>query len=172
MAKKYNKHAYFRFLYVLAFGYESGWEEVLNTLRHIPYVWRDRMDENRKYDGIEIRKYYLSDKLGYMPDGVDVYDEDIFGRDISVLEVLLGFANRLCRDFLVGYTVEEVFCMFLKNLGILGENGDYIVNEEAIEYIIEQWEMGDPEYCIFYVDGLGETGDLWNQAMRWINSLE
>ena len=170
MAKRrnYNKTEYFIFLYELGFKNDKYWD-LAKCLHNIDYVWYNRMDENRYYDGIEIRKYYLCDDLGYMPDDIDQYDEEIFGEGVSVLEVWVGFANRLCRDIL-NWKVCKLVEIFLGNLGIdyLTDKKWGIGEQEKVENIIYRWENG--ELGIFG-DEIDLKKDLWSQAAEWMQDL-
>lgn len=170
MAKRrnYNKTEYFIFLYEMGFKSDKYWE-LAKCLHNIDYIWHNRMDENRYYDGIEVRKYYLSDELGYMPDDIDEFDEELFGEGVSVLEVWVGFANRLCRD-VINWKIFKLIEKFLGNLG-LNEFSDKkwgIGEKEEVEDIIYGWENG--ELGIFGED-INPNDDLWTQAAIWMQDL-
>jgi len=161
--RRYSKTEYFEFLYELGFGSNKRYWDVAVELHKIDYAWYNLMDENRMYDGIEIRKYYLSDELGYMPDDIDEYDEYIFPSEPSVLEVLVGFANKLCRDIL-NWKVSRLPKKFLGNWGINERS-----TKEEIKDAVLSWENG--ELGIFG-DEVCLDDDLWTQAMAWINKNE
>lgn len=158
----YNKTEYFEFLYELAFGSNNKYWELAKELHKIDYIWYNKMDENRMYDGIEIRKYYLSDDLGYMPDDIDEYDDYIFPAEPSVLEVLVGFANRLCRDIL-NWRVSKLIKIFLGNWGI-----DWKSDSEEIKSVVLSWENG--ELGIFGEE-ISTDIDLWSQAAAWMGDF-
>ena len=156
--RKYTKTEYFDFLFDLGFGNDSKHVDLAKRLHKIDYIWFDRMDENRMYDGIEIRKYYLSDDLGYMPDDIDEFDEYIFPNTPSVLEVLVGFANRLCRDIL-GWKVKKLIRFWIDNLGLTR-------SKTCTDDIITDWMEG--YINMFGLDESQLPQDLWSQAARWI----
>lgn len=160
--RKYNKTEYFEFLYDLAFGDNRKYWDVAKDLHKLDYIWYNIMDENRMYDGIEIRKYYLSDDLGYMPDEIDEYDDYIFPSNPSVLEVLVGFSNRLCRD-VINFKISKLFKIFLGNWGI-----GYKSNFDEIKSAVLSWENG--ELGIFG-EGISTDLDLWSQATAWIDNF-
>ncbi len=160
--RNYTKNEYFEFLLDLGFGSDKYWD-LAKELHNLDYIWHDRMDENRMYDGIEIRKYYLSDDLGYMPDEIDEYDEYIFPSSPSVLEVLVGFSNRLCRDIL-GWEVKKLVKLWMKNLEIYSVNCD----REFVRESVREWLNG--EICIFG-EKSQESTDLWSQAALWMQNL-
>lgn len=161
----YDKEDYFNFLYDLSFDDDDN-IELAHILHDIPYEWKEPMDENREWDGIEIRKYYLADELGYLPDDIDVYDEYVFPEDVSVLEMFAGFSNRLCRDIISFMSTQDLVKFWLDNLGVLGgrfEDANFIKN------IVKRWEKGDNRYYIFKK---GEKGDLWLRAFKWLDEQE
>lgn len=161
----YDKEDYFNFLYDLSF-YNDDEIELAQILHDIPYEWKEPMDENREWDGIEIRKYYLADELGYLPDDIDVYDEYVFPKKVSVFEMFAGFSNRLCRDIISFMTTQDLIELWLNNLGVLGgrfEDANFIKN------VIKRWEKGDKQYYIFK---RGEKGDLWMRAFKWLDEYE
>ena len=93
---------------------------------------------------------------------IDEYDEYIFPSNPSVLEVLVGFSNRLCRDIL-NWKVSRLIKIFLGNWGI-----DYRSDEEEIKSTVLAWENG--ELGIFGEE-IDPNLDLWTQAAAWMNDL-
>jgi hypothetical protein len=168
MAKRrnYNKTEYFIFLYELGFKSDKYWE-LAKCLHNIDYIWYNKMDENRMYDGIEIRKYYLSDELGYMPDDIDEYDDYIFPPEPSVLEVLVGFSNRLCRDIL-NWRVDKLMSIWMRNLKLDKLCNKSVVFVGEVEETIEKWMNGD---LSIFGDEVRKTTDLWSQAAEWMQCL-
>lgn len=160
--RRYSKTEYFEFLYDFAFTSDKYYE-LAKVLHSMDYIWYNKMDENRMYDGIEIRKYYLSDDLGYMPDDIDEYDEYIFPANPSVLEVLVGFSNRLCRDIL-NWKVSKLIRIFLENLNLYKKCTD----DDYIYETVEMWLNGD--ISIFGED-VPKSTDLWSQASLWMQDL-
>lgn len=161
--RRYSKTEYFEFLLDLGFNGADKYYDLAKILHEIDYIWFNRMDENTMYNGIEIRKYYLSDELGYMPDEIDEYDEYIFPANPSVLEVLVGFSNRLCRDVL-NWKVSKLMKMFIENLG-LDKNRK---NSTDVREIIFEWMEGD--ISLFGID-VPKSTDLWSQAAVWMQDL-
>ena len=172
--KSFDKEDYFNFLYDMAFE-NDDYVGLARILHSIEYRWTIRMDENRVGDGLEIRKYYLSDDLGYMPEDMDVNDPYIFSDFVSVFEVFVGFANRLCRDFLDDYEVFDLIYMFCQNLGILFENWEVDKKERSIRKTVRNFMLRE-EKCK-NIWGFGTKYDdfndldLWKQGMRWINEI-
>lgn len=161
--RRYSKTEYFEFLLDLGFNGADKYYDLAKILHEIDYIWYNRMDENTMYNGIEIRKYYLSDELGYMPDEIDEYDEYIFPSTPSVLEVLVGFSNRLCRDVL-NWKVSKLMKMFIENLG-LDKN---VRNDHNIYEIVDMWMNGELN---LFGDDVPTTTDLWSQAAIWMQGL-
>jgi hypothetical protein len=160
--RRYSKTEYFEFLYDMAFTSDKYYE-LAKVLHSMDYIWYNLMDENTMYNGIEIRKYYLCDELGYMPEEIDEYDEYIFPANPSVLEVLVGFSNKLCRDVL-NWKVPKLIKIFLGNWGI-----DYRSDKEEIEHAVLSWENG--ELGIFG-DDVDTDLDLWSQSAAWMANFE
>ena len=161
--RRYSKTEYFEFLLDLGFNGADKYYDLAKILHEIDYIWFNRMDENTMYNGIEIRKYYLSDELGYMPDEIDEYDEYIFPSTPSVLEVLVGFSNRLCRDVL-NWKVSKLMKMFVENLG-LDKN---VRNDHNIYETVDMWMNGELN---LFGDDVPTTTDLWSQAAIWMQGL-
>jgi hypothetical protein len=169
--KTFDSEDYFNFLYDMAFD-SDDYVGLARILHDIEYRWIDNMDENRKEDGIDIRKYYLADELGYMPDDIDTYDPYIFKDYVSVFEVFVGFANRLCRDVLDGYEVADLIYQFCKNLNIYYENWEIGTKEKSVRMSVKKWENGtDFNKNIWGIGKKAENLDLWSQAMVWINEF-
>lgn len=158
--RKYTKTEYFEFLFDLGFGGANKYYDLAKELHKLDYIWYNRMDENRMYDGIEIRKYYLSDDLGYMPDDIDEYDEYIFPDTPSILEVWVGFANRLCRDIL-DWRVDKLVKLWVKELDLK--------SDDNLRAIIDDWMDG--ELNMFGLDKSQNTQDLWSQAAIFMQNL-
>jgi hypothetical protein len=178
---------YFNFLYFFALGskykHDKYLKDICWRLHHIDYYWTLKMDENRMYDGEEMRKYYLADDNGYLSDYDDIYDPDIFPQKITVFEVLVGFSNRLRRDVsrsfpnsknkwgIIGVMLSNIFLVLeSKKSGEIGEN---------LESIIDNWMRTGELGVIFDKSGerhigiFGEIGekdeDLLTQAFNFIN---
>ena len=161
--RRYTKREYFEFLFNLGFDGADKYYELAKILHNIDYIWFNRMDENTMYNGVEIRKYYLSDELGYMPDEIDEYDEYIFPSTPSVLEVLVGFSNRLCRDVL-NWKVSKLMKMFINNLEL-----DWKVTDDHNIYeTVDMWMNGE---LSLFGDVSTTSTDLWSQAALWMQNL-
>lgn len=165
--RKYDAEDYFNFLYDLAFD-SDDYISLARYLHGVDYRWHLRMDENRKFDGIEIRKYYLSDDLGYMPSDIDVDDEYIFPENVSILEMLVGFSNRICRDLTSEYEVCDIVMGILDRCGILVENWIFGEKERSVEKVIKVWISGIEKAKLFGIGGFEEM-DLWTQANIWLD---
>ena len=171
--RRYSKTEYFEFLLDLGFNGADKYYDLAKILHEIDYIWFNRMDENTMYNGIEIRKYYLSDELGYMPDEIDEYDEYIFPANPSVLEVLVGFSNRLCRDVL-NWKVSKLMKMFIENLGLDKFTNNKLKDaygRNRVNEIVVEWMYG--EISIFGMDYISSTKstDLWSQSALWMQDL-
>ena len=104
--RKYTEEDYFNFLYDLAFTSED-YISLAKLLHNMDFEWVLRLDENRADDGIEIRKYYLADKNGYLPDTIDVDDyirEVMFINQLESEEIPFGG-----RDIIVPYYISPQY---------------------------------------------------------------
>ena len=164
--RRYSKTEYFEFLYDFAFTSDKYYE-LAKVLHSMDYIWYNKMDENRMYDGIEIRKYYLSDDLGYMPDEIDEYDEYIFPSNPSVLEVLVGFSNGLCRDIL-NWKVSRLMKVFLENLEIDDYTDKQGVDKDMVIDLVTLWMDGGKS---IFGEDVPKSTDLWSQAAIWMQDL-
>ena len=167
----YSEEDYFNFLYDLAFE-NDDYFLLAKLLHSIPFEWVLRMDENRVDDGIEIRKYYLADKNGYLPKDIDV-DDYIFPKTPSVFEVWVGFSNKICRDMCSNWEIYELINMFLENLEIKVGNWGIKDKEDFVKKRVEDWMLRKKNHLIFKnIWGIGENdADLWTQACHWASEL-
>ena len=170
--REFSREDYFDFLYFLAFK-KRGYRGLAKFLFEYPFKWYLLLDENRVYDGIEIRKYYLCDELGYLPDDIDVDNVEIFTPQISVLEVLVGFANRINRDLIRGKRVADLVWMFVNNLGLVEIWDDFEKNPLHSPYekggkILENW-MSGIDFGLFDIEKSHLSRPLWEQVMVWID---
>ena len=165
--RKYDSEDYFNFLYDLGFD-SDDYISLAKYLHGIEYKWNLRMDENRKFDGMEMRKYYLADDLGYLPEDIDIYDEYIFGEFVSILEMLVGFSNRICRDLTSEYRVFEIVMGILDRCGILVENWVFEERIDFVENVVKKWKSGIERCKLFGIEDW-EGMDLWTQANIWLD---
>ncbi len=163
LRRKYSAASYFNFLYSLAFR-DICYRELAHELDNIIYDWRLPMDENRMWDGYDIRKYYLCDESGYLPDGIDIYDDKIFAEMPSVLEVMVGFANRIYEDICEDYSTDEWIWMWLSNLDIIDERGE--CDLQNLRELVEKWESGK---SMFFKGKWDENTNLWDQCAAFLN---
>ena len=117
MRKK--KVDYFEFLYQTGFDdYEH--RQLAGYLHTISFDWTNTMDENRMYDGIEMRREY----------GDVNCMNDIFDQGCSMLEFFVGFAWRLARDMFSDISCPELVKAMLRNLELWEIDDEYFENEE------------------------------------------
>ena len=163
--RQYDADDYFNFLYDLAFE-SDDYIHLARVLHEISYEWYNRLDENRMWDGMDIRKYYLCDELGYLPEDIDTEDEYIFPKNVSVLEMFVGFSNKLCKTMLPsGWRISDLVEIFCKNLDILDEPEG---NEKIIKRRVKKWGNGEGAFSLFFGEKKWGNGDLWSEASDWI----
>lgn len=98
-------------------------------------------DVNRLRDGLTLRDEYLEEDGRW---GVPVHN-------CSVLEMLIGFSDRLAKHVLGDYSSDgevtvEWFWRFIRNLGITNAKGDIILSKGDICTVIERWLHRDFSY--------------------------
>lgn len=169
---------YLDYLYETAFGGLDNYKELAGLLFSIPYEWTLDMDENRMYDGIEMRREF--EELCKNDSNYDI-NTCLNGGACMMLEFFVGFAHRLVRDMFDHgiMTVPDLIKIWFINLDIWrfsdsnwGDKDDEIV-QDHLDYWIDLdydydgfngglFEMSDPP------DDLRET-EMWVQASWWYN---
>lgn len=113
--------------------YDPECSFLIDFLHETPFTWTIEMDQNRADDGLYLRKIYYEER--------DLEGIFMFGRDVSVLEVLVSLAIRMDNEYIGDPGdphPEYIFWEFLENLGL-----DVYVNSkfscEKCEKIVGVW---------------------------------
>ena len=162
---------YFSFLYNFGFDDEDHYN-LARYLHTLPYRWTLQRDENRMYDGLNMRREYEDYLAGR--------DGDIPGEEeeCSMLEFFVGFSHRLVRDMMSDedFDRKELLGIMLNNIDIWRWD-DSRWNKKAesdIKEAIDIWVDLDynkhGEGGLFPIaepyDDLREV-DMWVQASWW-----
>lgn len=113
----YNK-LYFDYLINLIDdnGKADQYSVLLEHLYYYDFVWLKNipLDENRAKDGLQLRSNYKA----FLPvEEYDLYTRTFIGRECSILEMFVAFAEKL--TYIVSsMKVQEYFWLFIDNLGL------------------------------------------------------
>lgn len=158
-----------------AMGQDRSYDILLDFLYNKPFTYTVRMDENRAEDGIELR-YLFGSENGI--DYEDIVSSLDFGRDCSMLEMMVGLARRCESQIMIdmeeGEQPERWFGVMLTNLGLIEQTNEHFDREEA-EFVTDRFLARQYSY---YGDGslfsvcrprydMRKT-DLWYQAMWYL----
>lgn len=145
--------------------------KVLRVMHETPYRSDNPFDENRAYDGIDLRDQFVEEC------GVSERELDDLG-DCTVLEALVALAVRIemqiMEDDVVGPRTARWFYAMLSSLG-LAEMYDKNFDEYVVRAVLETWLDGrysfDGDGSPFYVpdyNGDIHKRDLWGQAHAYL----
>lgn len=138
---------YFEFLYRIGFD-DSSHRELAGYLNSIPYEYLLDNDENRMYDGTAMRREFedfangnterFGDRIGGASVDISTAPD---GSACTMLEFLVGFAYRLCRDMFNDIKISEVVERMLEGLDI--------------------WKFVDEEWCVEVEDRIEDALDIF-----------
>lgn len=120
MTEKRLQNLYFDWLYdMMCDGrYADGisYRKLFAQLHRMEFIYLIDMDENRAYDGIDLRYRFALDN-GY----IDIYEDYLYG-PCSVLEMIVGLAVR-CEEHIMddpsmGDRTRQWFWQMIVNLGL------------------------------------------------------
>lgn len=172
---------YFDYLYETGFQ-DDKHKKLALYLFSIPYEWTLDMDENRMWDGIEMRREF--EELCKVDRHYDI-ETCLSGGACTMLEFFVGFAYRLVRDMFSHDLFDMSFVprliqMWLENLDIWEgwDDKDYDeANEDLMQDKLDDWIELRYDYDgrrggIFVIndpkEDLNET-EMWVQASWWYN---
>lgn len=186
MDHKNLKRLYLKYLYDLGFS-DTDHLNLALYLHDKPFNWTNRMDENRMYDGLGMRRGFRESSTGRRfnfrfdkKDGLDNFDifSSLDGNACTMLEFFVGFAYRLARDMFSDITCEELVEHMLRNLDIwqFDDDSDFGDDDiiDTIDTILYRWVN-----CEYYFDGRGglfpldhpledmRKVQMWTQASWW-----
>lgn len=142
----------------------------MKELDKIPFTFTIHTDYNREFDGKRLRtEYYGEDLPNYILDA-----------PVTVLEVLVGLAIRICEEVLGDDNSWDLFGLMLLNLGILKEDGG-TCKEEEIDEIIKKWlsrefdfnGVGSPFPLTKNDEGVDQRKiDIWQQLSLYLDEIK
>lgn len=173
------KSSYFCFLMDLI-GYENknnpyeNFGVLLIFLNSIEYQWDNPMDENRMYDGLNLRYLYSLDSEYDYNDILDTLDTPC-----SILEMLIALSYKIevdiaCNPDYINRT-GKWFWFMINSLG-LGDMTDAQFDENKVIYIMQNFisrnynPNGNGGLFTISDNSIDmRTMDLWYQANTWLN---
>ena len=175
---------YLDYLYEIGFS-DDVHHKLAEYLFSIPYEWSLNMDENRMWDGIEMRREF--EELCKDDRHYDI-DTCLDGSACTMLEFFVGFAYRLCRDMfnhdiLDMEFVPKLIQMWLENLDIwdglddhdYDEGNEDLIGDKLDDWIELRYDYDGRRGGIFVIDNppddLNET-EMWVQASWWYNAYD
>lgn len=134
-------------------------------------------DNNRSSDGLSLREHYSRD--AELSSGV--FEDMIIGNPCSVLEMMMGLAIRIEREYLAGDYEDGNrtwlwFYSMLESLG-LSKMTDDNYDEEKVNDILYSFMCyeypSNGRGSLFYIPGkhAKDMTSIWYQAHNWINYI-
>lgn len=177
---------YFDFLYKVGFD-DSYHKELAGYLNSIPYEYLLDRDENRMYDGMDMRREFMDlakgDERWIFKFGKSAVDSDsvIEGGACTMLEFLVGFAYRLTRDMFNDgdLNTSDLVKIMLEGMDIwqYDDSEWSVVAEDRVEdaldiFMDREYEYDGSNGNIFVIPGCNDDlreVELWVQASWWYN---
>ncbi len=141
--------------------YDSRYySKLLFDLDGYEFRWSIDLDENRAADGISLRGTFERAHYNYPREG-----------PCSVLEMMVGLACRIEREYLEDGGANEFFWGMIKSLGLYF-NDDYNYNSKLTEEIMDGFANGNCRlFKLNKSDKKLKDADIWEQAMLYVNDL-
>lgn len=102
--------------------------EVLDTLFRSKFEWHVEFDRNRAADGVSLRREFLFENNG-LNGLLDDRRAQWEGLECSVLEMLIGLANRMALQ--TDHSIKSCFWHMMRNVGISKDSTPSEVNDAA-----------------------------------------
>ena len=171
---------YFDWLYDLVcdgiYSGRNSYRQLLMFLHNTEFTWTIEMDENRAYDGIDLRDRF-SISQGYDYSFVD----RCISRPCSVLEMIIALAIR-CEETImddpnVGDRTGQWFWGMITNLG-LGGMTDERFDRDYVERVIDIFLNREYEpdgkgglFTIRHCDQDLRDAEIWHQLCWYLDSI-
>lgn len=166
---------YLEYLYKFGFEDDRHWR-LARYLHSLPFDWKLDRDENRMYDGLDMRKEFEEDT------GDTAYVNDEWGVDsCTMLEFFVGFAHRLSRDMFTEIDCQGLVSAMLDNLGMWEYDDIKMCDEDMVPTTYFDEIMDDLSHNRYSADGEGglfplkepfddmRKVEMWRQASWWYN---
>lgn len=143
---------------------------LLNELHNIEFTWSIERDENRAFDGKELRFAYMDEEN--VP--------DIFYKEApcSVLEALIGLSLRCYEDIMWGdekFHEADLFWIMIENLGLMKCDDEHFsrdyIHQQVNKWLSREFKY-DGEGSIFplkHVHRDQRKVEIWLQMCGYLN---
>lgn len=135
---------------------------LLEEMYETPFIFVHPLDENRVFDGLDLRVEIMRS------------DEEYLRRGANVLEVLAAFSRRIEENVLAepgNDKIERMFWIMLSNLGLLRYD-DFHFDESKVSKILSDWmNRRDKNLKIFPLKVTSSDGnefDFWWQMQLYV----
>lgn len=157
-------------------GLIPGWTERYSILiRHLyetPFRVTLLMDENRVGDGLSMRARFV------WAAGLGSIERDILKRQrpCSVLEVMIGLAQRFEEEYMTQYTEDTInnwFSPMISSLGLQNyddQHFDLYGFDRIMQTFLDRAYFPDGRGSLFYIPGTKDDmkyTEIWKQMMFW-----
>lgn len=160
-----------------------SYRKLFSTLHNIEFTYILDNDANRYDDGIELRRRFALEKLGYTVDDKDGYRYilDILRGSCSVLEMIVALSLR-CEEQIMddpryGNRLKQWFWSMIKTIGLqtmTDDNFDFDFVQHKIYIFLNRQYEPDGTGGLFYIPDTGEDMrelSIWAQLNRYLNSF-
>ena len=164
---------YYEWLTGLIPRWVSQYSILLRYLYETPFRVTLLMDENRVGDGLSMRSRFVYNwQLGAV-------ERDILKRQrpCSVLEVMIGLAQRFEEEYMTQYTdedpIETWFEPMINSLGLRNYDDphfDFYGYDRIMKTFLDRTYSPDGRGSLFYIPGITEDMrqvEIWRQMMMW-----
>lgn len=154
-------------------GWCTRYSILVRMLYETPFRVTLLMDENRVGDGLGMRARFVYEmNLGSA-------ERDILKqqRPCSVLEVMLGLAQRFVEEYVTQYTDEDPigpwFSLMIRSLGLIcydDQHFDLYGYDRILQLFLDRAYSPDGRGSLFYIPGVQmdmRQIEIWRQMMMW-----
>lgn len=167
---------YYEWLTDLIPNWHNNYSTLLKCLYETPFRVTLLMDENRVGDGLSMRTRFV------WSHGLGVTERDILKRQrpCSVLEVMIGLAQRFEEEYMTQFsdedTIETWFGPMIRSLGLDGyDDGHFDLYgfDRAMQAFFDRTYSPDGLGSLFYIPGTTtdmRQVEIWQQMMLWAST--
>lgn len=162
---------------------ELSYRRLFAFLHSIEFIYILEDDANRYDDGLQLRRRFVSEKLGYSTDDRDSYRYilDILRGPCSVLEMLIALSLR-CEEQIMddpryGNRIKQWFWSMIKTIGIQTETDDMFddrfVEDKILIFLNREYEPNGFG-GLFYIPDTDEDMrelSIWAQLNRYLDNF-
>lgn len=153
------------------------YSQLLNALHHISFHFTLPLDENRKVDGMHLRRRFAYEK-GYSIDYIKVH---LYNNECSMLEMMVALALRveenIMNDYTKGNRLSVWFSDMICNLKLdCMDNSQFDISyvESRIDILLNHKYEPTGEGSLFSLNRPGvdiRNVEIWYQMMWYMDSI-